>query len=81
MRTRLRRAGADICDVDGVRVRTGDGWWLLRPSNTEDMLVARCEASTPAGLHRVKFELLDHLDMSGFAADGIRRMLDEQDAA
>ena len=30
-------------DIDGVRVRTADGWWLLRASNTQDVLVARCE--------------------------------------
>jgi len=30
LRDRLRRRGAEINDTDGVRVRTADGWWLLR---------------------------------------------------
>ncbi len=43
VRERLRKAGAQMTDIDGVRVRTGDGWWLLRASNTQDVLVARAE--------------------------------------
>ena len=31
-----------------MRVRTKDGWWLLRASNTQDVLVARCEAAVPS---------------------------------
>ena len=33
--------------IDGVRVRTNDGWWLVRASNTEAALVARAEGKTP----------------------------------
>ncbi len=44
-------------DIDGVRVTTDDGWWLLRASNTQPMLVARCEAADEAGLERVKADL------------------------
>ena len=33
-----------VCSIDGVRVDTPDGWWLLRASNTQAVLVARCEA-------------------------------------
>lgn len=50
----LQRSGADVNDIDGVRVRTADGWWLLRASNTQDVLVARCEARDAAGLERLK---------------------------
>ncbi|HUC62811.1 MAG TPA: phosphomannomutase/phosphoglucomutase, partial [Alphaproteobacteria bacterium] len=49
---RLERAKADVTGVDGVRVRDADGWWLLRASNTQDVLVARCESSSEAGLER-----------------------------
>ncbi len=62
---RLRREGADVIDVDGVRVRVGDGWWLLRASNTQDVLVARCEARTNDGLQRLKLLLADQLRQSG----------------
>ncbi len=64
---RLGQAGADVSDIDGVRVRTADGWWLLRASNTQDVLVARCESKTPAGLDRLKAALAAELAASGIA--------------
>ncbi len=62
---RLREAGADVIDVDGVRVTTEDGWWLLRSSNTQDVLVARCEADDEAGLARLRDALAKQLAASG----------------
>ena len=62
---RLRAAGAEVDDIDGVRVRTGDGWWLLRASNTQDALTARCEAGDAAGLERLKAALGSMLRASG----------------
>ena len=47
-------ASISLNDVDGVRVSTPDGWWLVRPSNTQSVLVARIEAKTPEGLERLK---------------------------
>ena len=41
---RLARDGAKVDRTDGARVSTDDGWWLLRASNTQDVLVARAEA-------------------------------------
>ncbi|MBV8868335.1 MAG: phosphomannomutase/phosphoglucomutase, partial [Acetobacteraceae bacterium] len=41
---RLREEGAEVSEIDGVRVLTKDGWWLLRASNTQAVLVARAEA-------------------------------------
>ena len=52
-----RPQGADVDDIDGVRVRPPDGWWLLRASNTQAVLVARCEAETEAALGRLKGEI------------------------
>lgn len=43
----------EVIDVDGVRVLFGDGWGLVRASNTQPVLVARCEAKTPEGLQRI----------------------------
>ena len=43
VKQRLAAAGATVSDIDGVRVSTDDGWWLLRASNTQAVLVARCE--------------------------------------
>lgn len=61
---RLRAEAADVSDVDGVRVNTPDGWWLLRASNTQAVLVARAEASSAAGLERLKGALVRQLAAS-----------------
>jgi phosphomannomutase len=65
VKARLKKAGADVNENDGVRVRTKDGWWLLRASNTQDVLVARCEALDDAGLGRLKADLFAQLSQSG----------------
>jgi phosphomannomutase len=65
---RLRTTGAKVSETDGVRVLTDDGWWLLRASNTQAVLVARAEAKTPAGLERLKAALVEQLAASGLAA-------------
>jgi len=62
---RLRTAGAKVSEIDGVRVLTEDGWWLLRASNTQAVLVARAEASTEAGLERLKQALVQQLELAG----------------
>ena len=64
---RLRQAAAEMTEIDGVRVRTADGWWLLRASNTQDVLVARAESATPDGLARLTAELSAQLAVSGVA--------------
>jgi phosphomannomutase len=68
VKERLAAEGAKVQDVDGVRVLTGDGWWLLRASNTQAVLVARCEAGSDAGLDRLKAHLSAQLQASGLAA-------------
>lgn len=65
---RLKAAGAKVADTDGVRVQTEDGWWLLRASNTQAVLVARAEATSDAGLERLKAALAEQLAASGLAA-------------
>jgi phosphomannomutase len=67
VRGRLQRNGAEITDIDGVRVRSADGWWLLRASNTQAVLVARAESATEDGLLRLKGELAAQLAASGVA--------------
>jgi phosphomannomutase len=51
--------------VDGVRVKSADGWWLLRASNTQAVLVARCESNSEEGLARLKAALAKQLEASG----------------
>jgi phosphomannomutase len=65
---RLRTEGANVAETDGVRVLTDDGWWLLRASNTQAVLVARAEAADKAGLERLKAALTRQLEASGLAA-------------
>ncbi len=65
---RLKAAGAKVSDIDGVRVQTSDGWWLLRASNTQAVLVARAEATSEEGLERLKAALVTQLEASGLAA-------------
>jgi phosphomannomutase len=62
---RLSAAGADVNDTDGARVNTADGWWLLRASNTQDVLVARAEAKSDAGLERLMTQIDAQLAASG----------------
>ncbi len=61
VRSRLMLNGADVNTIDGVRVRTADGWWLLRASNTQAVLVARCESHSDKGLQRLKHALAAQL--------------------
>jgi phosphomannomutase len=70
VRERLHQAGAEVTDIDGVRVRTRDGWWLLRASNTQAVLVARAEAATEEGLARLKNDLAAELAASGVEFPG-----------
>jgi phosphomannomutase len=65
VKARLKKAGAKLNDIDGVRVNTPDGWWLLRASNTQPVLVARCESANEAGLERLKADLKSALAASG----------------
>jgi phosphomannomutase len=51
--------------TDGVRVSTRDGWWLLRASNTQDVLVARAESDSEAGLARLLALIDQQLALSG----------------
>ena len=68
VKRRLQQEGATVNDIDGVRVTTEDGWWLLRASNTQDVLVARAEAFSETGLERLKTLLKDQLRQSGIEA-------------
>ena len=67
VRERLRKRGAEMVEIDGVRVRTQDGWWLLRASNTQAIVVVRAESSSEAGLQRLKEALAKELAASGLS--------------
>jgi len=65
VRERLSSDGAKVDATDGVRVSTVDGWWLLRASNTQDVLVARAEAADQAGVERLMAQIDAQLARSG----------------
>jgi phosphomannomutase len=62
---RLRRRRAEVIDIDGVRVKSADGWWLVRASNTQAVIVARAESTSADGLQRLKGEITRELAESG----------------
>jgi phosphomannomutase len=68
---RLKAEGADVNPTDGARVSTDDGWWLLRASNTQDVLVARAEAEDEAGLGRLVSQVDAQLAKSGVVRDAV----------
>jgi phosphomannomutase len=65
VKERLAGTDAQVIAIDGVRVNTSDGWWLLRASNTQDVLVARAESDTEAGLERLMGQIDEQLSLSG----------------
>lgn len=64
---RLANSQDRVDNTDGVRVTTDDGWWLLRASNTQDVLVARAESGTAEGLERLLAQIDEQLALSGLA--------------
>jgi len=62
---RLEASGAQVDRTDGARVTTPQGWWLLRASNTQDVLVARAEAKSEQGLQSLIAQIDEQLARSG----------------
>ncbi|QSB45293.1 phosphomannomutase/phosphoglucomutase [Tsuneonella flava] len=65
VKARLAGTDAQVDGTDGVRVTTADGWWLLRASNTQDVLVARAESDSQDGLDRLVAQIDEQLQLSG----------------
>lgn len=65
----LEQQGADVIAIDGVRVKTDTGWWLVRASNTQSILVARCEAyvedQLPILIQHMKSYLSPYINVEG----------------
>ena len=62
---RIAASDAVADTTDGVRVTNDDGWWLLRASNTQDVLVARAESDSEDGLNRLLAQIDEQLELSG----------------
>ncbi|RVQ66528.1 phosphomannomutase/phosphoglucomutase [Croceicoccus ponticola] len=65
VKDRLKDSSDEVNSTDGVRVTGADGWWLLRASNTQDVLVARAESDTEEGLKRLMAQIDQQLALSG----------------
>ncbi len=55
----------EVIDVDGVRIQFGDGWGLVRASNTQPVLVLRFEARTSERLEEIKNMVISKLEEFG----------------
>ncbi|HEX6627282.1 MAG TPA: phosphomannomutase/phosphoglucomutase, partial [Gemmatimonadaceae bacterium] len=55
----------EVITVDGVRVLFGDGWGLIRASNTQPVLVMRFEARTKEQLEKIQAEMEGWLRSKG----------------
>jgi len=54
-----------VIDIDGVRIDFGDGWGLVRASNTQPVLVLRFEAKTKNRLEEIMKMVFSRLDEYG----------------
>jgi phosphomannomutase/phosphoglucomutase len=55
----------EVVDVDGARVLFGDGWGLIRASNTQPVIVARYEARTASRMAEIRDEMEGWLRTQG----------------
>lgn len=62
LKKNLQNSGLKFDDIDGVRISSDAGWWLIRASNTQPVLVARCEANSPENLQKLKVDLVKNLE-------------------
>jgi len=68
--TRHFSALHDVIAVDGVRILYGDGWGLIRASNTQPILVVRFEALTAHRLEQIRDEVAGWLATQDVAFPG-----------
>jgi len=66
LKKNLKKEKKKFIAIDGVRYSTKDGWWLVRASNTQNIIVARCEAYTKKNLNKVKLNLRKNLKKCSF---------------
>jgi phosphomannomutase len=57
LKNELRKAGVSFLEIDGIRVSSEIGWWILRASNTQNALSLRIEAYTKKGMDKLKSDI------------------------
>ena len=66
LRYKLKKEKKNYIGIDGVRYVTKDGWWLVRASNTQNIIVGRCESFNKKDLRKIKENLKKNLNDCGF---------------
>ena len=59
---RLMDDGVSFNDIDGVRVEMQNGWWLMRASNTEEVITLRAEGETKDDLYKIKVDMMQYVN-------------------
>ncbi|MFM7622651.1 MAG: phosphomannomutase/phosphoglucomutase, partial [Alphaproteobacteria bacterium] len=67
LRQRIEASGTPHLAIDGIRVDTPEGWWLVRASNTQPALSVRCESLSPSGFPTLVKTLVTHLQAMGLS--------------
>ena len=62
----LKKDKKKFIGIDGVRYSTKEGWWLVRASNTQNIIVARCEAYSNENLKKIISNLKKNLKKCSF---------------
>ena len=63
IKNKMTQMGRKFIDIDGIRYKNTDGWWLIRASNTESAIMARAESMSEEGLKRVIEDLGEFLEL------------------
>ena len=64
IKERLLSFEGNIIDIDGIRVETEEGWFLMRASNTQNQLTCRVESTSAIGLKKLIKVVENQLDLS-----------------
>ncbi len=63
----LKKLNKTFNDLDGVRVKEEGGWWLLRASNTQSILIVRIEAQSLEKLSQISNALVGYCEAIGLS--------------
>ncbi|MBS0272456.1 MAG: phosphomannomutase/phosphoglucomutase [Proteobacteria bacterium] len=61
----LLRKEKEFSDIDGIRFEEEKGWWLIRASNTQEIIVVRIEAYTQAHFNTLITQVENYFDKIG----------------
>lgn len=77
VKSKLRDRGIEFSSIDGIRVSSDIGWWLLRVSNTQNALSLRIEAYSKENMKVLKNEIVSYLAEYYDSAESVIKMIKE----